>query len=55
MARAILDSGRKASVITGGLAAWRKLGYPVERVPDEDILQLPTFARRPVASAAKVA
>ena len=35
-----------AMVIEGGLSAWRKRGLPVERVPDEDVVQLPTFARR---------
>ena len=37
-------------VIEGGLAAWRKQGFPVERVPDEDVVQLPTFARPTIKS-----
>jgi rhodanese-related sulfurtransferase len=43
VARAILESGRQAIVIEGGLGAWRKQGLPVERVPVDDILQLPSF------------
>jgi 3-mercaptopyruvate sulfurtransferase SseA len=45
VARALRDSGREAVVIEGGLAAWRKSGLPVEHVPAEDVVQLPTFAR----------
>jgi len=34
-----------AFVITGGLAAWRKAGYPMEEVPREDLVHLPDFSR----------
>jgi len=37
--------GFNAFVIVGGLAAWRKAGYPVETVPDSDLVHLPTFGR----------
>ena len=45
MARALRDLGRDAVVIRGGLAAWKKSGLPLEPVPGDDIMQLPTFAR----------
>jgi rhodanese-related sulfurtransferase len=43
VARALLDLGREAIVITGGLRAWQKNGLPMERVPASDIVQLPRF------------
>ncbi|MFN7923762.1 MAG: hypothetical protein U0Q16_26915 [Bryobacteraceae bacterium] len=49
MARTILESGREAVVIEGGLAAWRKQGLPVEPVPAGDVVHLPRFT--PVRSA----
>ena len=27
----------------GALRAWRKAGHPVERVPHDDLVKLPTF------------
>jgi rhodanese-related sulfurtransferase len=36
--------GFRAFVITGGLAAWRKAGQPVEAVPASDLVKLPTFS-----------
>jgi len=36
--------GFRAFVITGGLAAWRKAGQPVEVVPASDLVKLPTFS-----------
>ena len=36
--------GFKVFVIAGGLRAWRKGGNPVERVPDDDLVKLPTFS-----------
>lgn len=50
MARAMLDQGREAIVVEGGLRAWRKHGLPVEPVPPDDIVHLPTFARRKAAA-----
>lgn len=43
VARVLQQQGYKVSVIVGGLRAWRKAGLPVERVPREDLIQLPTF------------
>ena len=40
------EQGVDARVIRGGLAAWKKAGLPMEDVPDEDKVQLPSFARR---------
>lgn len=44
----MLDKGKDAFVIAGGLRAWQKRGLPVEPVPAGDVVQLPTFARRTV-------
>ncbi|MGA2695856.1 MAG: hypothetical protein ABSE92_07335 [Terriglobales bacterium] len=35
--------GFNAFAIVGGLAAWRKAGEPLEPVPDDDLVKLPTF------------
>jgi rhodanese-related sulfurtransferase len=43
VARQLQDLGFKVYVIAGGLRAWRKAGHPVERVPNDDLLKLPTF------------
>jgi rhodanese-related sulfurtransferase len=37
------EKGFNAFVIVGGLAAWRKAGQPLELVPSEDLVKLPTF------------
>jgi rhodanese-related sulfurtransferase len=37
------QQGFRAFVITGGLAAWRKAGQPVEPVPESEMIKLPTF------------
>jgi membrane protein DedA with SNARE-associated domain/rhodanese-related sulfurtransferase len=37
--------GFDAFVIAGGLAAWRKAGNPLEAVPTNDVVHLPTFSR----------
>jgi membrane protein DedA with SNARE-associated domain/rhodanese-related sulfurtransferase len=44
VARVLADKGYKVSVIEGGLRAWRKAGLPLEQVPAEDVVQLPTFS-----------
>jgi rhodanese-related sulfurtransferase len=38
------EEGFNAFVIVGGLAAWRKAGNPLERVPRDDLVKLPTFS-----------
>ena len=37
------QEGFKAFVIAGGLRAWRKAGNPVEPVPQNDLVKLPSF------------
>jgi rhodanese-related sulfurtransferase len=43
VAHQLQELGFKVYVISGGLAAWRKAGHPVERVPADDLVKLPTF------------
>ena len=43
MAQLLQKEGFKAFVITGGLRAWRKAGHPLEPVPHDDLIKLPTF------------
>jgi rhodanese-related sulfurtransferase len=43
VARQLQELGFKVYVIAGGLRAWRKGGNPVERVPHDDLVKLPTF------------
>jgi len=38
------EEGFDAFVIVGGLAAWQKAGHPLEAVPREDLVLLPTFS-----------
>jgi rhodanese-related sulfurtransferase len=38
------EKGFNAFVIAGGLSAWRKAGQPVEKVPEDDLVHLPTFS-----------
>jgi len=38
------ERGFKAFILVGGLAAWRRAGQPVEPVPREDLVKLPTFS-----------
>jgi membrane protein DedA with SNARE-associated domain/rhodanese-related sulfurtransferase len=45
VAHLLREQGFKAFVIAGGLAAWRKAGNPLEHVPDNDVVHLPTFSR----------
>jgi rhodanese-related sulfurtransferase len=44
VARQLQDLGFRVFVIVGGLRAWRKAGQPVERVPNDDLVKLPTFS-----------
>jgi len=45
VAHLLREQGFNAFVIVGGLAAWRKAGHPVEPVPENDLVHLPTFSR----------
>ncbi len=45
MALLLRQQGFHAFVIVGGLAAWRKAGQPVESVPANELVKLPTFSR----------
>jgi 3-mercaptopyruvate sulfurtransferase SseA len=40
------ESGFDAYVLVGGLRAWEKAGFDVERVPETDLILLPSFAPR---------
>jgi rhodanese-related sulfurtransferase len=44
VAHMLREKGFNAFVIVGGLAAWRKAGEPVEVVPSDDLVHLPTFS-----------
>jgi rhodanese-related sulfurtransferase len=43
VAHLLREKGFKTFVIVGGLAAWRKAGEPIEVVPENDLVKLPTF------------
>jgi rhodanese-related sulfurtransferase len=43
VAHLLQEHGFKAFVIAGGLRAWRKAGQPLEQVPHDDLIKLPTF------------
>jgi membrane protein DedA with SNARE-associated domain/rhodanese-related sulfurtransferase len=45
VAHILRDHGFSTFVIVGGLTAWRKAGQPVETVPGNDLVHLPTFSR----------
>ena len=53
MAHTLREQGFNAFVIVGGLAAWRKAGRPTEKVPESDLVLLPTFSRRPLLAEAE--
>lgn len=36
-------AGFRAKVVSGGLAAWKRDGHPLEPVPQSDIIKLPSF------------
>ena len=44
MAHLLREDGFDAYVIVGGLTAWEKAGLPTERVPEDDLVLLPTFS-----------
>lgn len=39
------QDGFNAFVIRGGLPAWLRAGHPIEKVPQTDVVHLPTFSR----------
>jgi membrane protein DedA with SNARE-associated domain/rhodanese-related sulfurtransferase len=44
VAHMLRERGFNAFVLVGGLSAWRKAGQPVETVPADDLVHLPTFS-----------
>jgi rhodanese-related sulfurtransferase len=44
VAHLLQKEGFKVFVIGGGFRAWRKAGQPVEPVPHDDLIKLPTFS-----------
>lgn len=43
VAHMLRERGFNAFVVVGGLAAWRRAGLPLEPVPHDDVVKLPTF------------
>jgi len=44
VAHLLREKGFNTFVIVGGLTAWRKAGEPVESIPPNDLVKLPTFS-----------
>jgi rhodanese-related sulfurtransferase len=44
VAHLLREKGFTTFVIVGGLTAWRKAGEPLEPVPKDDLIKLPTFS-----------
>jgi rhodanese-related sulfurtransferase len=44
VAHLLREKGFNTFVIVGGLTAWRKAGEPLEPVPLNDLVKLPTFS-----------
>jgi hypothetical protein len=44
VAHLLQEKGFSTFVIVGGLAAWRKAGQPLESIPKNDLVRLPTFS-----------
>jgi rhodanese-related sulfurtransferase len=44
VAHLLREKGFTTFVIVGGLTAWRKAGEPLEPVPKDDLVKLPTFS-----------
>jgi len=44
VAHLLREQGFNAFVIDGGLRAWRAAGQPMEPVPHDDLVKLPTFS-----------
>lgn len=45
VAHLLRKDGFNAFVIVGGLTAWLRAGNPIEKVPQTDVVHLPTFSR----------
>jgi len=43
VAEILSEAGLETKVVVGGLAAWKRAGYPLEFVPADDVVQLPRF------------
>ncbi len=43
VARILQQHGFRSSVMKGGLRAWKRGGFPLETVPSDDVVLLPTF------------
>jgi rhodanese-related sulfurtransferase len=43
VAHLLREQGFDAYVIVGGFSAWKKAGLPMEMVPSDDLVLLPTF------------
>jgi rhodanese-related sulfurtransferase len=44
VARNLAKQGIEAGVIVGGYPAWKKAGLPLEPIPEDELISLPTFA-----------
>ena len=44
VAHLLQEKGFNTFVIVGGLTAWRKAGQPLEWIPKNDLVKLPTFS-----------
>jgi rhodanese-related sulfurtransferase len=44
VAHLLREKGFNTFVIVGGLNAWLKAGKPLESVPKDDLVKLPTFS-----------
>ncbi len=43
VARILQQHGLRSAVMKGGLRAWKRRGFPLETVPPDDVVLLPTF------------
>ncbi|MGI8959712.1 MAG: rhodanese-like domain-containing protein [Bryobacteraceae bacterium] len=46
VARILQQHGFRSSVMKGGLRAWKRGGFPLETVPPDDVVLLPTFSMK---------
>jgi rhodanese-related sulfurtransferase len=45
VARSLAEKGFPVWVIEGGLRAWKKAGLALEPVPQDEVINLPTFVK----------